>query len=103
MKCIRALRKNGIIYTQHRYKTVGKDKRRTSSRTVLIHYIKFREWLRKCTIAAGNFKNLVNCKINKITGEITSTIDKLFLGGAKGIDCRAVDITDIQPISTPCF
>jgi len=64
------LRKVGVIRTYHRYKTVGKDKMRTTSRTVLIGFISFLDWASKRILAYGNTINKIRCRIDRMTGEI---------------------------------
>ena len=73
-RAVKWLRKAGIIKTYHRYTGEGIQRRRTTSKTILVMFVEFCVHVRNKYIRDQNVKNLINCKINKKTGEIFSKL-----------------------------
>lgn len=74
-RAIKWLRKGGLVFVEHRYKTEGNEKRRTTSKITLIAFIKFCEWARRQAINARNKINqhtakMADALVDKTTGEI---------------------------------
>ena len=71
-RAIKWLRRAQLITVFHRYSGEGIERRRTTSRTVLTAFVEYCARVKKNKMDQANFKNLINCTVSNVTGEIVS-------------------------------